>query len=178
MILISEKLIFIHIPRTGGTSIESALGQKLGNDEKHLAASEIRKKAGDELWENAFVFSFVRNPWDRMISLYHQPYFKNQTDYADKGLEHFIRNYNPAAWEKKFYYEYLDTDGIDFVGRFENRAADLAKISKETGVTFDVDIHERKTSRRQDYRSYYDDHSAQLVYDMYRSDIEEFGYKF
>ena len=69
--MIYQDLIFIHIPRTGGTSIEKSFGLTLGNEEKHLSAAELREKAGPEKWAQSFVFSFVRNPWDRIISLYH-----------------------------------------------------------------------------------------------------------
>ncbi len=176
--MIYQDVIFIHIPRTGGTSIEAAVGMKMGNNDKHLSALELRESVGEKKWKDSFVFSFVRNPWDRIISLYHQPYFRNKTDYANQGLAHFINNYRPAKWERQFYYEYLNTDGIDFIGKFERRKEDLQHLYKLTGIHFNNSMHERKTDRNPDYRVYYDDYSAQLVYDLYYRDIEDFGYKF
>lgn len=176
--MIYQNIVFIHIPRTGGTSIEASLGIQMGNDDKHLSASEIRAQLGEQNWQKSFVFSFVRNPWDRMVSLYHQPYFINKTTFAGQGLEHFIKNYRPAPWEKQFYHEYLDTEGIDFIGRFENRFEDLQKINKLAGLNIDPTLHQRKTDRQKDYRTYYNDTSAQLVYDLFKTDILKYGYQF
>ena len=176
--MIYKNLAFVHIPRTGGTSIESSLGMKMGDDDKHLTALDIRKRIGEDNWGKSFVFSFVRNPWDRMVSLYYQPYFRNETIFADKNLEYFIKNYHPADWEKKFFYEYLNTDGIDFIGKYENRLEDLKKITQLTGIMLDPIVHERKTNRHLEYRIYYDDKTAQMVYDMYQQDIDKYGYEF
>lgn len=77
MISHEYKCIFIHIPRTGGTSVEKAVCGKnwwlIDKKTKHLTASESKKKY-KQYWEDYFKFSFVRNPWDRTISLYHTSY--------------------------------------------------------------------------------------------------------
>jgi hypothetical protein len=66
------KFIFLHIPRTGGTSIEKAL---FGQDwwgvhppSKHLTA-HMAKQIYAPYWQDYFKFTFVRNPWDRMVSM-------------------------------------------------------------------------------------------------------------
>ena len=92
-----NKIIFVHIPRTGGNSVEVALNMQVDNElfglvdsfgnrlkindlislrpEKivclqHLAAKEI-KKMYPNIWNNYYKFAFVRNPWDRMVSFFH-----------------------------------------------------------------------------------------------------------
>jgi len=84
-----HKTIFVHIPKCGGTSIETALkingldnkgGEKpsenilfgVENNKAlhHLTASEIKQKIGEEKFNNYFKFTFVRNPYDKMISEY------------------------------------------------------------------------------------------------------------
>ena len=65
-----HKCIFIHIIKTAGTSIR----ESLGNDKEqiefscHSSAKSIKKRALEATWENYFKFSFVRNPWDKMVS--------------------------------------------------------------------------------------------------------------
>ena len=84
MILSHEhKFIFIHIGKTGGTSIEKVLCEELnipfeetkknpktGNWWKHAWSMEMRNYVGYENWDEYFKFAFVRNPYDMLLSLY------------------------------------------------------------------------------------------------------------
>jgi hypothetical protein len=85
---------FVHIPRTGGSSIRKALGNYsyLGDKGGHLAVADLLQDqgmkpaltgAGDsqgslQVYFNIFWFAFVRNPWDRFVSSY--TYLKAQPD--------------------------------------------------------------------------------------------------
>ncbi len=74
--------VFIHIGRTGGTSVELTLCRELGIDFeetkknpegrwwKHVWAKQIMKRMGVEAWEASFTFAFTRNPYDMILSLY------------------------------------------------------------------------------------------------------------
>ena len=55
---------FVHINKTGGTSVVVALGLPFG----HLTAREKIEQLGRERWDGRFTFAFVRNPWDRVAS--------------------------------------------------------------------------------------------------------------
>ena len=78
-----HKFIFIHIGKTGGTSVEKVLCERLdidfentkknprnGHWWKHAWAREVRDLFGSEIWEEYFTFAFVRNPYDMLLSLY------------------------------------------------------------------------------------------------------------
>ncbi len=176
--MIYQKLIFIHIPGTGGTSIEHSLGQTLENAEKYQTAREIQKKIGPEKFFRSFVFTFIRNPWDRIISLYHQPYYREEQGFGDKSLAYFIENFEPGPGEKKFYHEYLDADGITYIARFENRRQEILRISQVNEIPIDPSVHIGKTERDPDYRTYYDAETQQMVHEMFREDIDRYGYSF
>lgn len=89
----SRKFIFIHIHKTAGESISEALlpylsrrdvvlGTSLGGElsnvwydfrhglSKHSGARKVRKYVGDAVWDECLKFSFVREPYDRVRSLY------------------------------------------------------------------------------------------------------------
>lgn len=90
MISVEKKCIFVHIPKTGGTSIENAIwgpdwSQRttaqlwMGNIRpgfnkyqsgglQHLLAKQIRAEVGNERFEEFYKFAFVRNPWDKTVS--------------------------------------------------------------------------------------------------------------
>ncbi|MFW6130630.1 MAG: sulfotransferase family 2 domain-containing protein [Atribacterota bacterium] len=195
------KCVFVHIMHTGGTSIEFNL---CGNDwwkiekkTKHLMASQA-KNVYREYWKDYFVFSFVRNPWDRIISMFrHRNFFgifmeKKQINfqrYFDQFskhnvlLEHDYRAYNiqdiltPKHKSNQVYLNILD-ENIDFIGRFENLQEDFDKICDILKISQRKLPHKNKSKRKSDYRSYYNDETKQIVCEMYKNDIDFFGYRF
>jgi len=76
------KIIFIHIQKTGGSSIlklfeqlDPDLVEKIPIDSskkrpKHCFASDIEEVIGSEMFGNYYKFCVVRNPFDRLVSWY------------------------------------------------------------------------------------------------------------
>ena len=75
---------FIHINKTGGVSINNNLGWPV---KMHEDALEIKNKIGDKNWKKHFTFSFVRNPWDKVVSHYHYRKLKNIHGLKDDPIE-------------------------------------------------------------------------------------------
>lgn len=74
MIISTEPpFLFVHIPKTAGTSIEEALFH-YQTFEYHTSPHNITQQYKDflprELFDEMFKFCFVRNPWDLMVSSY------------------------------------------------------------------------------------------------------------
>lgn len=63
----SRRFVFIHVPKTAGTSIGEALGLR---GTTHATARELKALLGAR-YDQLFSFAFVRHPWDRFVSLYH-----------------------------------------------------------------------------------------------------------
>lgn len=93
MISEEQKLIFIHINKTAGSSIEIAFNQQQP-DKQHQT---LRCYAKDRKIKEYFTFTFVRNPWDRIVSWYlwlHRqnfwydgmPTFDGMTSIPEKGV--------------------------------------------------------------------------------------------
>jgi hypothetical protein len=64
----ARRTLFIHIPRTAGTSITRAL---YGNNLFMHHSASYFKAIDQEIFRSSFKFSVVRNPWDRLVSAYH-----------------------------------------------------------------------------------------------------------
>ena len=171
------KCIFIHIPRTSGTSLEKSFGYGDAPD-KHYNAQDIFNKVGTKVWNSYFKFTFVRNPWDRVISLYHQPAFNKIGEKSGKSLEYFLENYSPYSWEHGITFcDYLNYGKIDFVGRFESREDDIRFVSKKIGLEITSSYHSRRTKHKH-YTEYYNNGTRATVAAIYKDDIELFRYKF
>ena len=78
MISHEHKFIFVHINKTGGTSIGEVL-KKYSNKSKfkHQSIIDLNKEASSN---DYFKFTFVRNSWDRFLSLYKYRIKTNQTN--------------------------------------------------------------------------------------------------
>lgn len=191
MIIEDKNIIFIHIPRTGGTSIENFFGVKMSNEEKHLTAREFKEQIPG--YDRFYKFSFVRNPWERMLSYYlwrrsnkwgkeaHTRNFEEWLQYIrihrnDSKTDH-QKNFLKAIMQQ---YDFLhDGNGItlDFIGRMENFEKDFERIIEHTETKHKILPKALKQNRRH-YSFYYNKPARQLVEKLYHKDIEEFGYSF
>jgi hypothetical protein len=63
----NKDVVFVHILKTAGTSLINAIDQDF---KLHLPVTEIIRRVGDDNFKQAFSFSFVRNPWDKVYSHY------------------------------------------------------------------------------------------------------------
>ena len=180
-----HNVIFIHINKTGGSSIEESLGLP----REHKTAGEKLKTVGQQRWQNTPSFCVVRNPWDKVVSHYHYRVQTNQTGMGDKHI-------NFKDWVYQVYHckneKYLDKprmfmpqiewvwDGneilVDKVIRFENLGEGFSSYMKELGI--DAELPHIKSSSREKYNRYYDNRSRDIVGDWFQEDIRAFDYSF
>lgn len=215
MIIRDKKAIFFHIPRTAGSSIECSLlgGQEewqkirrqtqskcsikyaFGYDSKnkwaaqHVTPREIISYISLDDYEKYFTFAFVRNPWDRLVSVYIHNKFGNKVPFKE------FPAYVKEQIEKDFYRPGVSTDTrnvhlipqtdythpqnkspIDFVGRFENLKSDFRKVCDKLGMKYNLP-HVNKSNHK-DYRSFYTPDLVEAVAEIYKKEIVLFNYKF
>ena len=197
MVLNKEKIAFIHINKTGGSSIETALGRN-ADSPTHSMLSNLKDIKGID---NYYKFSFVRNPYDKMVSQYfHRSQNMNDTRLKGLSFKDWVKNLdelgfdikgtgNQVAWlsnqkwkwdtDKKIYTQRPDNIeiGVDFIGFFENLHEDWKLFQKEVGIDFGELPHRRK-SEHNPYQEYYDDETRQIVYTRFEDDFKYFDYKF
>lgn len=184
MIDFNRRLLFIHIARTGGTSIETACA---GIDwccidlpSKHLSAAQTRARYGEEIWNRFTKFTIVRNPWDRLVSMWSTGSWHSEQDGEScRDMKAFLAQLKPHPVEKYqslFYHEILD-EPLDYVLRYENLHDDLLRMLKERSLPPVVLPHVEAT-RRNHYSSYYTPETAEIAGAMFRRDIEDYGYRF
>lgn len=149
---------------------------------KHATALEIRSALDSEIFASFFKFSFVRNPWDWQVSLYHyildNP--ENCGHEETKKMGSF-RNFVFSREKLSFTQTscLVDESGnllVDFVGRFENLDEDFRSICHKVGIS--ASLPHINKSKRTDYQDYYDAETRDLTARLYAVDIERFGYTF
>jgi len=180
--------IFIHINKTGGSSIAKALGD---TEQVHLTAYTIKNFMGTKAFNNNYKFTFVRNPYDRVVSQYFYRLQHNQTNlksnqisfkdwiracYVDKKEEYY--NF-PAMFQNQLDW-ITDREGnllVDFIGKFETINDDFETVCNNLNIKERTLKHERSSSRNKDFLSYYDDESLKTISEIFKKDFEYFGYK-
>jgi chondroitin 4-sulfotransferase 11 len=194
--------IFVHIQKTGGNAVRSALGLSIDDARKHFLARELREIHGRQVWDSCFKFAFVRNPWDRLVSWW--SLIDNARAYID-----------PANPPNKFFGyvlaragsfgefiarctdEIVDSDGrkhifrnqidylvddedsviVDFIGRFERLQEDFDEVSRRLGRA-PAELPRLNASEHAAYIDYYTSATAETIGKLYARDIEAFGYRF
>ncbi|MBI2962647.1 MAG: sulfotransferase family 2 domain-containing protein [Deltaproteobacteria bacterium] len=201
MISALHRCIFVHIERTGGTSIELALTgfdwwESAARAEKHLTAEQCRRRYGIDTWRRYTTFAFVRDPWDLVVSSYAFFCSRKRSTLRGMSFREYVLSAGDAAqrvdgdgwthggwWHDRGVCQLdwiVDRDGallVDYVGRFETLQADFDAICAATGRPSPPLPHEGRSERRP-YTDYYDPQTRGLVERLFRRDIERFGYAF
>ena len=186
MIIDQSKIFFIHIPRTAGTSVEEYLNPGSELYGRHLNYSEFKERRRKD-YKKFFVFTIVRNPWDRINSCYNWLKQKGAIqDMSMKDYLFYIDSYhkNPGAYKKDLFIEkhswWVDESyqDINMTLKYENIAKEieiLRSVSKiKTGIG--QFPYKNKTSIKTNYTESYDKEGAEIIRSVYSEEIERFGY--
>ncbi len=182
MTMAKREWCFIRVPKTGSTSVRQALRRDWSRHHKsrsvHISAEKLAVWA-PQRWEESYNFAFVRNPWDRLLSL---------CCARHPGVLVERARFNRWCMEKELgtgglmqpCWTMVGIDGeigVDFVGRYENLAKDYAHVCEQIGMSPPLQWR-NKGKRKRSYRELYDDELQQKVREVYAMDIERFGYEF
>lgn len=188
MISRQHKYIFVHCQKCGGESVELALAGRVdvgyggdpfeGGPERHFPAKQYISKYGQDMWDEYFTFSFVRNPWDRVISWIRYRDIRWKL-YGGK-LDSDIIKKEVVGFVRHSYKSFLfngDTLLPKFVGKLENFQEDFNIVCDKIGIPQRELPHENKTKHKH-YTEYYDGETREIVAKQFKEDIEIFGYEF
>lgn len=197
-----QDLIFVHIQKTGGSSISQALGHPVHPPYKHWFAPQLRDMVGAEAWDRAITFTFVRNPWDRLVSWWTMVDQVRRMQRPGVRLNNFFAYVlaNASTFDdfiRKCHADIEDRDGrkcilrnqidyvvdangqemVDFIGRFENLDSDFRKLAELSRRPLPALEHRNRSAHRP-YQVFYTPETRDLVARAYQRDIARFGYSF
>jgi hypothetical protein len=179
-----DKLMFVHIPKTAGTSILNVLKDK-GLDPWDRRSVEYPRghlplvllKQQNAVAESVFSFAVVRNPYTRTYSCFHQFNKTNKTsisftEYLKNIQRNNISRITPLLHLPQYLYV-INEHGVistDKLYRFE----DLSKLQNDFGLELGFDNPGKYVIEL--YNKDYTNEAIDLVQKIYKSDFERFEY--
>lgn len=186
------KFIYFEVPKCGTRTVLSAFNcaTKYGvnNSNFDYKCKRIRWEKYKNRWDKYFKFTFVRNPFDRIVSCYIskvvnpipiqidvllKPYglWANMsfTEFVEKICE--SDNYN-EHWAP----QYLLIPEVDFIGKVENFNNDILYITTKIGIE-PLNIKIMNSSNIKNYNIFYNEKNEKLIREKYKQDFKLLGYK-
>ncbi|NRB17202.1 MAG: sulfotransferase family 2 domain-containing protein [Rhodobacteraceae bacterium] len=208
-----RSYLFIHIPKTGGTALALALEARAKADDimlgdtpkarrrrhrvndvatrgrkwKHSTLADIEGLVPEQTLHRLFVFTLVRNPWDRAVSYYHwlrEQSFDHPAVHLARSLgfcEFVSHPQTMAAFRRAPAASYLRHRDGSQLGqlyiRLEHFVTDAQPLFDHLGFELKLPLA-NSSNRQRDWRLYYDTDAAQSVAQSCAEDIAQFEYSF
>lgn len=194
----SKKVLFIHIPKTAGSSLNRTPIASKVDKKIHPFKTTIMDRIIELGAEDYFKFCFIRNPYSRFYSLYsyfqkmdknHQFYKYNvricEVMQKFTSFDEFSEAFLELRMKNNFHFypqsRYVYCDGIkiaDFVGKMENMADDVFKLAETIGVRTNFTIPHANKSTDGMYEKHFSKNSKNIVEKFYAEDLDNFDYSF
>lgn len=195
----NTKILFIHIPKTVGSSIEKYLEQKENiklNEEKnvmnlfsyvahdglpssyqHLTYKDIIKFYPNS--KDYKIFCCIRNPYDRLVSEYHyqislKTWESNSELQADftKFVKFYLGNKSMFDNHKLPQHKFIESCEKEIkILKYENLQEEFKEYFGE-----ELKYHILQSIDRTNYKYYYIAETKEIVYNYYKDDFNIFGY--
>lgn len=192
-LILDPRCVFIHNPKTGGQALRHVLLER-----EH--EGPITGTLPDH-WQGLFTFSFVRNPYDRLISAWKmfsqgiedtgwkvpldlkqgmdlEEFLSIVTDdsigfgLGDRSGKRRIRNHTLPQT-----HAFYALDQATYLGRFESYESDVQYIFETIGLPPLVP-EPKHVTKRGPYEQYFNARTREIATQYYATDLQQFEYQF
>lgn len=171
------NIIYFDIPKCASKSIRSFF---FNSDNDYSLVNPTKNL------NNYIKFTFVRNPWARMVSNWKMfttiPFRLKQLrsmtadDLSEFGaFVSFAQRVKNHHWQPQSIFL---PGKLDFIGNVETFEKDFNTLCSMIGIKPGKVPHENRSERSEVYSTYYTNSMIEQVAEMYSEDIEKFGYQF
>ena len=172
-----HRFMFFAVPRTGTHAVREALRECLGDDDwqqqsltervrlpvaalarvahGHLTLRQVRAHLPEAMCRDYFKFAFVRNPYDRFVSVCamlnrrNRDYRGRETAFMKRAIE--VPRFRARALVRPQWDMLVDADGepgMDFIGRFEDLQRSFGEACRRIGISPGSLPHSNATDHR------------------------------
>jgi hypothetical protein len=215
-----SKAVYFEIPKTGCSTIKKSLqaielgGEEIPKERVHdKATSPLASLYDDIAWASKvledpgyFKFTFVRNPYDRILSTYLDKIYTNMWEkqrmsqklgfaFEDEvsflDFLRLVEQQEPLKmdihWKAQREMLPANLEILDHIGRFENFTAEWGAVlkrlqaqaeAKDKALFVSQDILWHQTGAKEKRMQYYNAEEKAIVQELYHEDFQEFGYSF
>ena len=190
-----SDIAYLHLAKCACTSIVNTL---IEEDEEHMypfLSSKYEISGNTPKNGNVYKFTFVRNPFERLVSNYVNKinnlapdnYYK-QKNYC-MGILNDVTTFEefvkiiikiPDKWADRHFksqYSYIYNGNeilTDYIGKVENLSNDYSYLQKKYNLKI---LKHKNKSGKENWKTFYTEETAKLVYEYYKKDIVTFGYE-
>lgn len=189
------RVLFVHIPKTGGSSIAIALTGNRKTTHSHLSLHDYYA-ANKQKAAMYTKFCVVRNPWDRLVSAFE--YLKNLPSWvsseaptrwfadnyvAGRSFDVFVSLLYSKPWLLRWPHlrpqlDFISLHGdiaVDNILHFEHINDEFADFARRHALPNAL-CHDNRSQRKRQYQTYYNKEATCMVYSMYKQDCIAFDY--
>lgn len=184
---------FIHIPRTGGTTVLTHLQEldpvKFDVERPHVTANQMN--ALDVNFRKKYSFAFLRNPYQRLVSVWQYELKRalgtKNPDFGKLNDFNVWLKYHASSldWGRSFmvlpqWFWVSDWDNLIITTelyRYEEYDFWLGRLETLLGHKFDKTSVTNRSMKHYDYRDIASAESKEIMLELCRVDCERFGYK-
>lgn len=194
--ILKPELAYVHVPRTG-MAMKKIINDWLKvnfvvEDEEPWMIDHPNLGTVKDYYPCAKTMSVVRNPWQRMYSLYRkistEGYWldwNGKTLLDLKPINEWVVDYcNPDVtfefprWFTRFTQQvdfiYANNEWVDFICKAEDLERDFRKVKEY--LECDIPLPDISGYDHYEYKKYFSDQSIKLIAKLYERDIEYFKY--
>ena len=186
----TKDFAFIHIPKTSGTSIKKSIAKNC-LDAKYMPEDMFSETINGIDWrqvmhypyshwesliEDRWVFSMVRNPYIRAVSLF--VFLKNLYKHKDKNVDFTFEELYTHRDRKNLYIPTLTqtqhlTGTKGLISNIYKYEEGYSAIEKKLGFKID---QKEMVNPKYNYLDYYNEEREKLIYNLFEEDFENFSY--
>ena len=182
-----HRFIWFRVPKNGTRTLLKSMnsnGVALDVEEPNMIRYPIRA------YREYYKFAVVRNPWDRLVSCWHNKILRKNAFRLPDDLHRRLHDF-PAFVDHVAQKDIercdshiasqsslIDLDEVDHLIRMEAYEEGVAHVFRTIGIEpFEI-ISTNRTATRKHYAEYYTEETRDKVARIYEKDIRNFNHRF